>query len=182
MNFVQPIRDRDTVEDIADYLKFKNERNYVMWMLGIYSGLRISDILKLRVRDVYGRQYINIREMKTGKQRRFEINPPLARALNTYCEGRRPEEYLIKSRERDNKPITRSMAYKILQDAAEQFGLESIGTHSMRKTFGYHFYIQTKDVVTLMKIFNHSSQLMTLRYIGIEEEQVNEAIKRFKIF
>lgn len=182
MNFVQPIRDEETVQDIANYFKFKNERNYIMWMMGIYSGLRISDILRLRVRDVHKKQHINIREMKTGKQKTFEINPALSKALNKYCEGRRSDEYLIKSRERDNQPITRSMAYKILQDAAEQFGLESMGTHSMRKTFGYHFYKQTKDVVTLMKIFNHSHQGITLRYIGIEQEAINEAIKRFKIF
>lgn len=182
MNFVQPIRDKDTVQDIAEYLKSKNERNYIMWMIGIYSGLRISDILQLRVRDVYNRQYINIREKKTGKQRYFEINPALKRALNKYCQDRPSEEYLIKSREKNNQPITRSMAYKILQDVADQFGLDNIGTHTMRKTFGYHFYMQTKDVVTLMKIYNHSTQAYTLKYIGIEQEAINEAMKRFRIF
>jgi integrase len=182
MNFVQPIRDKDVVQDIAEFYKAKCERNFIMWMLGIYSGLRVSDILPLRVRDVYKKPYIKLREIKTGKMKRFEINPILGRALNKYCEGRAPDEYLIKSREGRNKPITRSMAYKILQEAADHFGLDSIGTHSMRKTFGYHFYNQTKDVVTLMKIFNHSHQRITLIYIGIEEEQVNEAIKKFKIF
>lgn len=182
MNFVQPIRDKDIVQDIAEYLKQKNERNYIMWMMGIYSGLRISDILLLRVIDVLNKQYINIREKKTGKQRYFEINPALRKALNQYCQEKRPEEYLIKSREKGNKPITRSMAYKILQDAAAHFDIDNIGTHTMRKTFGYHFYTQTKDVVTLMKIFNHSTEAYTLRYIGIEQEAINEAIKRFKIF
>lgn len=182
MNFVQPIRDKDTVQDISEYLKFKNARNYIMWMMGIYSGLRISDILQLRVRDVYNKQYINIREKKTGKQRYFEINPVLKKALNKYCQDKSPEEYLIKSREKTNQPITRNMAYKILHDVADQFGIDNIGTHTMRKTFGYHFYIQTKDVVTLMKIFNHSTQSYTLKYIGIEQEAINEAMKRFRIF
>jgi len=182
MNFVQPIRDKETVQDIAEYLKFKNERNYIMWMMGIYSGLRISDILRLRVRDVANKRYINLREKKTGKQKMFEINPLLSRALNNYCKGRPTNEFLIKSRERDNQPITRDMAYKILKDAARQFGLENMGTHSMRKTFGYHFYKQTNDIVTLMKILNHSNQAATLRYIGIEQEGINEALKRFVIF
>jgi integrase len=182
MNFVQPIRDKDTVQDIAEYLKLKKERNFIMWMTGIYSGLRISDILQLRVRDVYNKQYINIREKKTGKQKNFEINPALRKALNRYCEDKGTEEYLIKSREKNNQPITRSMAYKILKDVADQFGIESMGTHTMRKTFGYHFYLQTKDIATLMKIFNHSTQSYTLIYIGIEQETINEAIKRFKIF
>ena len=182
MNFVEPIRDPDTVEDIAEYLRFKNERDYIMWMMGIYSGLRISDILKLKIRDVKNKRYITLREMKTGKQRIFEINPILKKALDEYCEGRDPNEYLIKSRQGFNKPITRSMAYKILRNAANKFGIESMGTHTMRKTFGYHFYRQTKDVVTLMKIFNHNDQSTTLRYIGIEQQAINEAMKRFKIF
>lgn len=182
MNFVEPIRDPDKVEDIAEYLKFKNERDYIMWMMGIYSGLRISDILKLKVRDVKNKQHIILREMKTGKQRIFEINPILKKALAEYCEDKDLNDYLIKSRQGFNKPITRSMAYKILRDAAKKFNVESMGTHTMRKTFGYHFYMQTKDVVTLMKIFNHSDQSTTLRYIGIEQQAINEAIKRFKIF
>jgi integrase len=120
--------------------------------------------------------------MKTGKQRIFEINPILKKALAEYCEDKDLNDYLIKSRQGFNKPITRSMAYKILRDAAKKFNVESMGTHTMRKTFGYHFYMQTKDVVTLMKIFNHSDQSTTLRYIGIEQQAINEAIKRFKIF
>ena len=58
MNTVQPIRDMNTVMDIARYLKQNNERDYVMFTTGIYSGLRVSDILKLRVKDVRGKDYI----------------------------------------------------------------------------------------------------------------------------
>lgn len=182
MNFVQPIRDSALVRDIAEYLLFKNPRNYIMWMMGIYSGLRISDILLLKISDVKNRQSIMLREKKTGKQKIFQINPILKKALTDYCKDKNPDEYLIKSREKFNRPITRSMAYKILQDAAKQFDIESMGTHTMRKTFGYHFYKQTKDVVTLQKIFNHSHPMITLRYIGVEQQAINNAIKRFKIY
>ncbi len=182
MNFVEPIRDPEKVQDIAEYLKFKNQRNYIMFMMGIYSGLRISDILKLKIKDVKGRQSISLREQKTNKLRNFEINPKLKKALDDYCQDKDPEDFLIKSREKYNKPITRSMAYKILRDVANKFDIESMGTHSMRKTFGYHFYIQTKDVVTLQKIFNHNHPGVTLRYIGIEQQAINDAIKRFRIF
>ena len=61
MNYVEPIRDKDVVQDIAEYLKFKNERNYIMWMLGINSGLRISDILKLQVKHVYNKRNLTLR-------------------------------------------------------------------------------------------------------------------------
>ncbi|KYD02602.1 hypothetical protein B4144_3100 [Bacillus atrophaeus] len=90
-------------------------------------------------------------------------------------------EFLFKSREGINKPISRSMAYKILRADAEYVGLDDIGTHTLRSTFGYHFYKQTKDVAMLQKIFNHSDQRTTLRYIGINQEAMNNAMKKFKI-
>ena len=68
MNFVEPIRDTTTVQDIADYLKEKAPKYYIMYMIGIYSGLRISDILKLKIRDVRGKDKIKVREKKTGKE------------------------------------------------------------------------------------------------------------------
>ena len=55
MNFVEPIRDKTTVQDIADYLKDRHEKYYIMFLIGIYSGLRISDILKLKLRDLRGK-------------------------------------------------------------------------------------------------------------------------------
>lgn len=171
------------VEDIANYLRKRNERNYIMFLLGIYTGgLRISDILKLRVKDVRGKKYISTREIKTGKQKNIEINPILRRALDIYIAGKDQDEYLIKSRQHHNRPLTRSMAYKILRDAATKFGLECIGTHTMRKTFGYHYYKQTKDAATLQKIYNHSHWSITLRYIGIEQETMDKALAQFRIY
>lgn len=98
-----------------------------------------------------------------------------------YCIGKDSNEYLIKSRIGVNKPISRYMAYKILNETASMFGLENIGTHTLRKTFGYHFYNQTKDAATLRLIFNHSSDAVTLRYIGILQESINTKIDNFEI-
>jgi len=182
VNFVEPIRDPALVEDIANYFKDKSDRNYIMYLIGIYTGLRISDILRLKISNVKDRKSIAIREKKTGKAKTFEINPILKRELAIYCRGRDMEDYLIKSREKYNQPIGRSMAYKILQDAAKQFRIESMGTHTLRKTFGYHFYKQYKDIATLQKIFNHSHPEITLRYIGIEQEDIDHAFKGFKIY
>lgn len=87
MNTVQPIRDMDTVMDIARYLRQNNERDYVMFVTGIYSGLRVSDILKLRVKDVRG-DYISMREKKTKKEKRFIINKNLKKVLKHTQEVR----------------------------------------------------------------------------------------------
>lgn len=78
------------------------------------------------------------------------------------------------------KSITQ--AYRILAKAGDMVGNNSVGTHTMRKTFGYTYYQATKDVATLMEIFNHSSQKTTLRYIGITEEAIENSIKGISFF
>ena len=177
MNTVEPIRDMDLVMDVADYLKSNNERDYVLFMFGIYTGLRISDILKFRVRDVKDKDAVYIREKKTGKEKRFPINPELKPIIEQYIRGKKDFEFLFKSPNYPNKPITRQQAYNILTAAAKAFGLDGIGTHTLRKTFGYHMYQQTHDAVTLKEIFNHADISVTLRYIGINQDNKDKAIK-----
>ncbi|SFI02701.1 MULTISPECIES: site-specific integrase [unclassified Bacillus (in: firmicutes)] len=180
MNFVQPIRDPEQIQQIKEYLKEKSERNYILFVVGVNTGLRISDILKLKIGDLNG-SHISMREMKTGKQKRIQITAALRRELKWFIEGRENHEYLIKSRQGSNKPIGRSMAYKILRSTAAEFGLDEIGTHTLRKTFGYHMYMQTKNIALLMEIFNHSSERVTLRYIGVNQDAMDRAMTKFKI-
>ena len=116
-----------------------------------------------------------MREMKTGKQKRIQITAALRRELKWYIEDMEDYEYLIKSRQGKNRPIGRSMAYKILSGAAAEFGLDEIGTHTLRKTFGYHMYMQTKNIALLMEIFNHSSERVTLRYIGMNQDVMDKS-------
>lgn len=182
MNFVEPIRDSNKVRELANYLRKYSERNYIMFVIGINSGLRISDILKLRVRDVKGKEQVSIREKKTGKQRIFPMTPILKRELKNFCLDKDSDEFLIKSQQGYNKAISRERAYMILRDAGETLGLYNLGTHTLRKTFGYHFYMQYKDIVTLQKIFNHADPSITLHYIGIEQSHINRKIKAFKIY
>lgn len=177
MNTVEPIRDMDLVMDIGDYLKERSERDYVLFMFGIYSGLRISDILAFRVRDIRGKDSVYIREKKTGKEKRFPINDELKPILSEYINGKKDFEYLFKSPNYPNKPISRQQAYNIISQAGKVFGLDSIGTHTLRKTFGYHMYQQTHDATTLMEILNHASISSTLRYICINQDNKDKAIK-----
>ena len=120
MNTVEPIRDMDLVMDLADYLKSNNERDYVLFMFGIYTGLRISDILKFRVRDVKGKDAVYIREKKTGKEKRFPINSELRPVIDEYISGKRDFEYLFRSPNYQNKAITRQQAYNILSAQASR--------------------------------------------------------------
>lgn len=175
LNRVEPIRDKQTIRDIYDYLMEKNTRDAVLFATGIYTGLRISDILLLRVRDVRGKDYIYVREKKTGKEKRIKLNRFLKKIYAEYTNGKKDYECLFHGKQALNKPISREYAYKILNQAAHQMGItDGIGTHTMRKTFGYHYYQKTKDVATLMEIFNHSHASITLRYIGITQDVISK--------
>ena len=110
MNTVEPIRDINTVWDIADYLGEKSERNKIMFLFGIYVGIRVSDILSLKVRDVRDMNYVSIREMKTGKEKRFPINEELRPLLNRYIKGKADYEPLFPSRQQNRPSWTGSLA------------------------------------------------------------------------
>lgn len=178
MNAVEPIRDTEVINDVVDYLREKSDRNALLFLCGIYSGLRISDIRTLRVRDVRNKERIIIREQKTEKERRFVIHPRLKRELAKYVSDKKDYEVLFKSRKGKNRPISRQQAYNILRDAGDKFGLELIGTHTMRKTFGYHLYQQTHDIILVQKILNHASPEVTMAYIGLTQESMDSAIRK----
>jgi integrase len=184
MNFVQPIRDPEVIKGIKQYLKQRSLRNYLFFCLGIYSGLRVSDLLTLKVGMVKG-THVSIVEKKTKKPKRFIIHPSIKEDLNRYITGKDDDEYLFPSRQVKTKsklkgqPIDRSTAYKMLNDSANQFGLSDIGTHTMRKTYGYHLYMQdSRNLALLMKMFNHSEQTTTLLYIGVTQDMMDAETRR----
>ena len=181
MKYVQPIRDKTKIHKIKNILKKNNYRDYFLFVLGINSGLRVSDMLKLKVMDVKNKSHITIKERKNGKLKRFKINNSLQGEISEYIWNMNDYDYLFHSRKKNNgnEPIQRVQAYCILNQAARQVGLNEIGTHTMRKTFGYHFYQETKDVALLQTIFNHSAPSMTLRYIGINQDIIDSAIDDF---
>ena len=177
MKEVQPIRDKDLIAKFKFELLHKSYRDYMLFVVGINTGLRISDILPLRVSDVSG-SHIVIKEKKTGKNKRFKINSSLRNEIDKYTSNMSDDDYLFPSRKGD-KAITRVQAYRILNDVAEALGIPEIGTHTLRKTFGYWHYKQYKDVAILQEIFNHSAPSVTLRYIGITADLVDKTIDDF---
>lgn len=181
MKIVDPIRQPEKIEQIKNILKKQKYRDYFLFLFGINTGLRISDILNLRVLDIKDKIYINIIEKKTGKLKRFKINNSLRHEIEIYIDDMEEGDYLFKSRKGGNSPINRSTAYAVLNEAAKKAGLDHIGTHTLRKTFGYHFYQRTKDIAMLQTIFNHSSPSITLRYIGINQDMQDQALETFSL-
>lgn len=182
MRFVQPIRELKKIDEIKDCLRNDNPRNYILFTLGINTGLRISDLLKLRAGMVRG-THITMYTQKRNKPISIKLNRSLREELSEYTKGMRKDEFLFQSRLKnpEGRPLTRSGAYRVLRKIATDFDLEEIGTHSLRKTFGYHFYRNTKDIALLMEIFNHTEQSITLRYIGIKQDTLDEAMDDFEL-
>jgi integrase len=118
MNLVKPIWDKEAIQSIKKWLKAKNERNYILFLFGINTGMRVSDILKLRVKGVEGWSVF----IHEGKKKTKEVRMPseLKKAVREYCKGKTKNEYLFKSMIGKNKPITRGMAYVILQEIADK--------------------------------------------------------------
>lgn len=179
MKYVQPIRDRDIIQKMKNELLKGGLRNYMLFNLGINTGLRVSDILNLKVIDVKDKTHITINEKKTGKAKRILINSNLKKDVDDYIYNMKNEDYLFKSRKGNNNPLSRVQAYRILNDAAINLNLSEVGTHTMRKTFGYWHYNIYKDVAVLQDIFNHSSPSVTLRYIGINDDIKDKTIENF---
>lgn len=177
MNTVEPIRDLEKIEKVANVLKRNGSRDYFLFRFGIHSALRISDIIALKVKDVKEKKYVTVVEKKTKKIRRFIISHELKLYIDEYIDGMGDDDYLFPSQKGGH--ISRVRAWEILKKAGNEVGLENFAPHSLRKTFGYHFYKQTKDIAILQKLFNHSAPSITLRYIGIEQDELDNALRDF---
>lgn len=177
--FVKPIPQR-FISDIIDYLKCNDRyRDLCLIMIGINTGLRISDILELRVRDVKSKRSIQVRCKKTGKIQRVEINNTLRNFLDKYTEYKPNHEYLIKSRKGFNNPIGRIQAYRIIKDICyEVFGIDQVGTHSLRKTYAMKLYTNSNnDLGLVQEALGHESSKDTVKYLGIDKERVAKATR-----
>lgn len=185
-NLVEPIKNKKDIEAVEKFLEMHSKRNRLIFALGINTGLRVSDILGLNVEDVKDRNYVEIKEKKTGKYKRFPLNSKLKALIKDYLKERE-NLYAIGAEiplfvGKKHHRLHRSQVYRFLNEACEQLGIAAnIGTHSMRKSFGYHFYKKFNDVALLQKILNHSSPAITLRYIGIEQDEIDNSYYNFEL-
>lgn len=178
---VQPLRTRQEIEDMKQSIRrWCGERDWFLFIVGINTGLRISDIVPLKVKDVQG-NHVNVLEGKTQKKRRV-LWEEIRQEIEAYTRGMGSEDWLFPSRRRDGKGhISETQAYRALVKAGDMIDRSDIGTHTMRKTFGYHHYKRNKDVAKLQEIFNHSAPSITMSYIGIRQDEIDESLKGFKL-
>ncbi|WP_425452372.1 tyrosine-type recombinase/integrase [Paenibacillus cellulosilyticus] len=158
-------------------------RDYLFFCFGIYSGLRVSDLLRLQVKMVRGKTHVQITEKKNVHDKQFIIHPSIREDLEHYIKNMKDDDFIfpsrqIKTKERLRKqPFHRSTAYRMLNKAARRFGLRQIGCHTLRKTWGYQLYVRDpRNIALLMKMYGHRDSMITLDYIGMTQDLMDEAI------
>lgn len=159
----------DEIKKIFRYLTLDVKQ---MLFLQLNTGLRISDIILLKFKDImFGK--LEIKERKTGKPQMTRINIDVVEYLfnNKIYNG----EYMFWDGKCNPKSIIRKVERQI-QNACDMENIngEFISTHSFRKTFATDAYNRTKDIVVVQELLNHSSAAVTQRYIRINKEKVDE--------
>lgn len=184
---VEPLKNIKDINKIKTYFRGKEDkRDYTIFVVGINIGLRASDLLQLKIKDVLNldesiKDSVMIQEQKTKKIREFKLNKSCKEALEYYIKELNSadmEDYLFPSRKGGH--LTVKSLHKIIKSITRELNIKgNYGTHTLRKTFAYHIYInniQDNPTIlhTLQKILNHSTPAMTLRYIGITKEVIND--------
>jgi integrase len=177
---VEPLRDKKKIKQMYNYLNGKNSKYGLLFKFGLNTGLRISDILPIKVSDIFNtnwhfKNHLILKEKKTGKEKKIKLNNALRTCIQSYVKNQKLsfDSYLFHSQKGDH--IGRVQAYRVLKEAADTIGVENFGTHSLRKTWGYWTYkVSRYNIGLIMDTFNHSSMRITLQYIGVNQDQKDE--------
>jgi integrase len=182
---VDPIRDPKDIRLIKKILS-DHPRDFALFVLGINTNLRASDLLRIRIGDVrYLKpgEYFTLREKKTAKLRSVTVNKAVFDAIHALLVSMPSvidTEYLFQSRKKQSASggmLTVSYVNSLVKGWCREINLRgNYGAHTLRKTFGYvHRTVFGTDIPTLMEMFNHSSQRQTLTYLGIQPSEIKDA-------
>jgi site-specific recombinase XerD len=192
MKFVEPIRDRKKIAQIKNLLRCqRRHRDLLLFVVGINSALRISDLLQLQLiqfidEDGKVKKRFWIKEQKRGKRHEIAINQSIQETLMEYIEAcphilENPRSFLFFN-SKTGQPIKRGQAWKFITSICKEVGLRgNYGTHSLRKTWGYHARMQGVDLALIMYKLNHNSIAYTKRYLGITDDELQAIANRLNL-
>ena len=169
---VFPIKDKNIILKMKEKMRENSDiKMLLLFTIGINTGFRISDILKLTY-EILRSERIILTEQKTGKKKDIPVPPAVKKVFVEYDDGSKGLIFLSKSNRNRGGVWSRQFVAGELKFYAELAGFNrNTGTHTMRKTFGYWRYMQNgKNIGLVQDLLNHSSSKDTIRYIGIDEE------------
>jgi integrase len=193
MNFVEPIRDKRKISQIKNQLRGQGRaRDLLLFTVGVNSALRISDLLTLTVGDFVDatgslRSEFTLKEQKTGKRYVLTINNSIQEAWQFYAAkhgdvAQRRDNAVFFNLKSGDGVIQRGQAWRLIQQVCKDVGLNGeYGTHTLRKTWGYHARLAGVDLATIMRKFNHSRIDITMRYLGITDDEMADAARRINL-
>ena len=178
---VLPIKDSNILHEVQDTLlnSFRyGRRNYTIFQVGKATLLRVSDVLALRRNEIFNddgtiKKNAYIRDKKTDKPNTLYLKPvnqDLIDYLQWLNENKIQSDWLFPSIKHPDRHITEKQFYKIMAKTGDLLGINYLGTHTMRKTGAYRVYTQTHyNIGLVMSLLNHSSEAMTLKYLGLDQ-------------
>ncbi|MDR3258688.1 MAG: tyrosine-type recombinase/integrase [Fusobacteriaceae bacterium] len=179
---------------IRTYLEFKKNIVFLAFFnIGVNTGLRFSDLSQIKFENITKINTIFLNEKKTNKKRTIVLNYPCMQSIKLLEEhyknlGYQKDGYLFKRMNKESIKKHVDLPFS-LDAASKQFAKiknacdiqYAIGTHSLRKTWGYFVYKKLKDITLLMKAFNHSSEDITIKYIGLDKDRIEEIYAKVEI-
>jgi integrase len=195
MEFVEPIRDRKKIAQIKNLLRGQRRyRDLLLFVVGINTALRVSDLLKLQIGDFVElggkiKSRFWIREEKRGKRNEVIINDSIQETLTEYLAAypavSNTTDHFVFFNTRSGDfadPIKRGQAWKFISAICEEVGLRgNYGTHTLRKTWGYHARLSGVDLALIMHQLNHNSLTYTKRYIGITDDELEAVVRKLNL-
>lgn len=178
MNEVEAVKTKDDIHMVSRLLGKHGSSDYKdIWELGINAALRISDMLSLKYSDVEGVEVLKLVEGKTKKTRSIKLNSKALEIIQRRRSDNPNDTWLFQAKgnraKSSEKPIDRSTVARKFKEIGEIIGIQ-LGTHSMRKTRGYAMWSDGVPIEVICKVLNHSTPAVTMRYIGIEKQDVHQ--------
>lgn len=177
MNWVSPIKDDETLEKFKQELRKVDDKYYILFEIGVGTGLQLQEILKFRNKDIRDKDTIEACIGTKNIRRTFNIPKDLKEIIREFTEGKDPDAFLIQGHASSSTALSREQAYRVFKGVGKGMGLNSIGAQTMRKTFAWRYYKATNDIYYLQNLLNHASPSITYRYIG-EKPNVEVVLKK----
>ena len=163
-----------------------------IWKIGVNTALRISDLLTLSMANVRSldpkQPALKIREKKTGKTRKIVINKTALTVMQRRLKEHPKHKWLFQSealnlgKRHPAQAINRRSVSRVFQKVGQSVAPKvALGTHSMRKTRGYAMHKAGRSIESIAKVLNHSSPAVTMRYIGLVQQDIDDSYTEFEL-
>jgi integrase len=191
MNEVEAVKTPEQRTQLEAQLLDAGQIYFDIWKCGVNLALRISDLLTITMADVKALDTnapaLHLVEKKTGKKRKIVVNGAALNIMRRRLDDHPRHKFLFQSEavninRRTQQPINRRSVCRVFEKAGKKIAPKvSIGTHSMRKTRGYAMYDAGRSIESICKVLNHSTPAVTMRYIGIDQRDIDQSYVEFEL-